>query len=95
MRELVAISVRSRHLNVNSVTSGRAGGREVCCHRDSFTVQHRDGDAIGDVEAGSADAVGINSPFADRGRFPAHTIEQQLRRDVLNIAGCYVDLKPR
>ena len=58
-------------------------------------MQHRDGDTIRDVEARSADAVGIDSPFTDRGRFPAHAIKQQLRRDVLNIAGRYVDLKPR
>ena len=95
LRKLVAISVGSCHLDVHAVARCGGGGGEVRCHRDRLTVQDGDGNTVRDVETCTADAVGFNAPFTDRGRFPAHGVKKQLGRDVARLTGFDVDLEPR
>ena len=57
-------------------------------------MNHRDGDAIADIESSTTDLVGLNAPFTHHARFPSHAIQQELGRDVLGIAGSNVDLNP-
>ncbi len=57
-------------------------------------MEYGDGDAVGDVETGSADGIRLNAPFTDGSGFPSHVIEQQLRGDVLHLAGLHVHFNP-
>ena len=57
-------------------------------------MENGDGHTVGDVETGTADTEGFNAPLTNRGRFPTHVIEQQLRCYVLNIPGVDIYLKP-
>ena len=57
-------------------------------------MENGDGDAVRDVETGSADGIGLNTPFTDGRGFPSHVIKQQLSGDVLHIAGVHVHFDP-
>ncbi len=92
--ELIAIRVGSGHLYVDTITGRRRAQRHVGANGDGFAMNHRDGDAVANVEASTADLVGLNTPFADHGGFPSHAVQQQLGRDVLGIASSNVDLNP-
>ena len=94
LRELVAVGVRTRDLDVNALTRCWGTQRHVCTDGDRLAVNHRDGDAVAHVEAGSADLIRLNAPFTHHGGFPAHAVEQKLGGDVLDIAGGDVDLHP-
>ncbi len=94
LRELVAIGVGSGHLNVNTVAGRRGAQRHISADGHGFTVNHRDGDAVADVEASAADLVGLDAPFADHRGFPSHAVQQELGRDVRGVAGCNVDFDP-
>ena len=92
--ELVAVGVRTRDLDVNAVACGWRTQRHVCTDGDRFAVNHRDGDAVAHVEAGSADLIRLDAPFTHHGGFPAHAVEQKLGGDVPDIAGGDVDFHP-
>ena len=92
--ELVAVSIGTGDQDVNAVTCGR--GCQGCIGSDGHghTVKHGDGDAVRDVESGSADAVGLNGPLSNGGRFPAHLVEQQVGGDITDLPCGFIDLYP-
>ena len=93
--KLVTISVGSRDLDINAVPSGWVGDGGIGSHRHGNTVKHGDGDAVGDVEASSTDAVGLNGPLPNPCRLPTHVVEQQIGGDVRDFTGGLVHLDPR
>ena len=63
-------------------------------NRYGDAVQHRDGDAVGDVETGSADFEGVNFPFTNGRRLPTHLVEQEFGGDLPNLTRLDVCFRP-
>ena len=93
--ELVTIRIGTCDLNVNAVTRSRCGDGSIGSHRHRNPVEHRDGDAVRDVESCSADTVGLNGPLTNRRGFPTHVVEQQVGGDVRDFTRSLVHLNPR